>query len=163
MAMVGRTARDSALHAFDRGVAQPMGLASYAWPLDAACNPYGGGGLGLLSRDFLKFGQLLLDEDVWNGQRILSRDFARRSISPHYRLNASRAVISGWIEELPYKDRTVRAFLALGNGALWRQLRELRHRPDPGDRTALHPPRRPRAWRRQDRSQDGSRVLRTGR
>ncbi len=116
LGMVGSTAGESALHAFDRRVAWPMRLGSYAWPLDAAGNPYGGGGLALRARDFLKFGQLLLDEGVWKGQRILSRDFARRSISPQYHLRRVTYGYLWWIEDLPYKERSVRAFLALGNG-----------------------------------------------
>ncbi|HET9298794.1 MAG TPA: serine hydrolase, partial [Candidatus Polarisedimenticolaceae bacterium] len=116
LGMVGSTVKDSALHAFDRLVARPMRLGGYTWPLDAAGNPYGGGGLGLLPRDFLKFGQLMLDGGVWKNQRILSRDFARRSISPQYRLRRITYGYSWWIEDLPYKGRSVRAFLALGNG-----------------------------------------------
>ncbi|HEX5041402.1 MAG TPA: serine hydrolase [Candidatus Polarisedimenticolaceae bacterium] len=116
LGMVGRAAKDSPLHLFDRLIARPMQLGTYAWPLDPAGNPYGGGGLNLLARDFLKFGQLMLDGGVWKGRRILSRDFAHRSLASHYRLRRIAYGYLWWIEDLPYKDRTVRAFLALGNG-----------------------------------------------
>jgi CubicO group peptidase (beta-lactamase class C family) len=116
LGMAGRAAKDSPLHLFDRLIAQPMQLGTYAWPLDPAGNPYGGGGLQLLPRDFLKFGQLMLDGGVWKGRRILSHDFSRRSVASHYRLRRIAYGYLWWIEDLPYKDRTVRAFLALGNG-----------------------------------------------
>jgi CubicO group peptidase (beta-lactamase class C family) len=116
LGMVGRATKEFSLHAFDRLVARPMRLGRYAWALDGAGNPYGGGGLGLLPRDFLKFGQLMLNQGAWNGRQIVSRDFARRSIEPHYHLRRITYGYQWWAEDMPYKDRTVRAFLALGNG-----------------------------------------------
>ena len=116
LGMVGRATKDFALHAFDRLVARPMRLGNYAWALDAAGNPYGGGGLGLLPRDFLKFGQLMLNQGAWNGRPIVSRDYVRQSIASQYHLRRITYGYLWWVEDLPYKDRTVRAFLALGNG-----------------------------------------------
>ena len=43
----------------------------YAWPLDPAGQPYGGGGVQFLPRDFMKLGQLMLDGGTWQGRRIL--------------------------------------------------------------------------------------------
>jgi CubicO group peptidase (beta-lactamase class C family) len=116
LGMVGRATKDFPLVAFDRLVAKPMRLGAYAWALDAAGNAYGGGGLMLLPRDFLKFGELMLREGAWNGRQIVGRDYARRSISSLYHLRRITYGYLWWVEDLPYKDRTVRAFMALGNG-----------------------------------------------
>jgi len=116
LGMVARATKDFPLAAFDRLVAKPMRLGTYAWGLDGAGNAYGGGGQMLLPRDFLKFGELMLREGAWNGRQIVSADFARRSVSSLYHLRRITYGYLWWVEDLPYKDRTVRAFLALGNG-----------------------------------------------
>ena len=116
LGMVADATREFPPAVFDRLVARPMRLGRYAWGLDAAGNAYGGGSLRLLPRDFLKFGQLMLNEGTWNGRRILSRDYVRRSTSSLYHLRRITYGYLWWIEDLPYKNRTVRAFMALGNG-----------------------------------------------
>ena len=116
LAMVGRATKDFPLAAFDRLVARPMRLGPYAWALDGAGNAYGGGGLMLLPRDFLKFGQLMLNRGAWGGRPIVGREFARASIASQYHLRRITYGYLWWAEDLPYKNRTVRAFLALGNG-----------------------------------------------
>jgi CubicO group peptidase (beta-lactamase class C family) len=49
-------------------------------------NPYGGGGTHFLPRDFIKFGQLMLNEGVWDGKQVLARDFVRPAMTPQYHL-----------------------------------------------------------------------------
>ena len=114
--MAGAALHDFPLYAFDRLVAKPLRLGVYAWGLDPAGNPFGGGSVQYLPRDFIKFGQLLLDKGRWNGHQILSPEFATRSISPLYHLRKVTYGYLWWIEDLPYKKRTVRAFMALGAG-----------------------------------------------
>ena len=86
LGMVGRATREFPIYSFDRLIAGPMKIAHYAWPLDPAGNPYGGGGAQFLPRDFLKFGQLLLNGGTWEGHRILSRDFVAQATAPLYHL-----------------------------------------------------------------------------
>jgi CubicO group peptidase (beta-lactamase class C family) len=63
----------------------PLGISpsKVQWqfqPLGAAMT---GGGLGLRSRDLLKFAQLYLNGGTWNGNRILSADWVKASVTPH--------------------------------------------------------------------------------
>ena len=117
LGMTGRAAGESPFYLFDRLVAAPLGIRHYAWTTDRAGNPYGGGGMALTARDFMKFGQLMLDGGSWKGRRILSRDFVERASSPLVKINGQRDYgLAWWPQEVPYRGRTVRGFAALGNG-----------------------------------------------
>lgn len=116
LGVVSRAAGESPLALFDRLLAVPMKIDRYGWPLDRAGNPYGGGGVQLLPRDFMKLGQLMLDGGTWQGQRILSRDFVARASAPLYRLRNLDYGYLWWGIDYPYKDRTVHAFFAGGAG-----------------------------------------------
>lgn len=116
LGMIGRATGRSPLDLFDRLVARPMQIERYLWPLNQAGQPYGAGGAAFRARDFLKFGQLMLNGGTWNGQRILSREFVKRSTSPLYALGRFRFGYLWWVHDYPYKERTVRAFWAGGNG-----------------------------------------------
>ena len=116
LAMVGRATGESPLAVFDRLVAAPMGIRRYAWPLDPTGRPYGGGAVKILPRDFLKFGQMMLDGGTWRGRRVLDRAFVERATAPLYGLRGRQYGYQWWGLEYPYKDRTVRAFYAGGAG-----------------------------------------------
>ena len=116
LGMVSRATGESPVDTFARLLAGPMKIRTYAWPLDPAGHPYGGGGVQMLPRDFLKLGQLMLDGGTWQGRRILSRDFVTRASSPLRDLNNIQYGFLWWSIEYPYKDRTVRAYFAGGNG-----------------------------------------------
>jgi CubicO group peptidase (beta-lactamase class C family) len=116
LGLVGAALKDFPIYAFDRLIAKPMRLGPYAWALDPAGNPFGGGSVQFLPRDFIKFGQLLVNGGRWDGKQILAPEFAKASISPLYHLRKITYGYLWWVEDLPYKDRTVRAFMALGAG-----------------------------------------------
>lgn len=116
LGMLARATGESPVHTFDRLVAAPMQIENYAWFTDPAGNPYGGGGVRLTARDFLKFGQLMLNGGTWGARRILSADFAAAATSPQYHLRNIFYGYLWWVEDLPYKDRTVRSYSARGAG-----------------------------------------------
>jgi CubicO group peptidase (beta-lactamase class C family) len=116
LGMVGRATREFPIYSFDRLIAGPMKIGNYAWPMDPAGNPYGGGGSQFLPRDFMKFGQLILNGGTWNGRRILSEEFVKAASTPQYHLANIYYGYNGWMEDFPYKDRNVRAVMALGAG-----------------------------------------------
>jgi CubicO group peptidase (beta-lactamase class C family) len=101
---------------FDRLLGVPMKIHRYGWLPDPAGNPYGGGGVQFLPRDFMKLGQLMLNGGTWEGRRILSRDFVARASAPLYHLRGITYGYLWWGIDYPYKDRTVHAFYAGGAG-----------------------------------------------
>jgi CubicO group peptidase (beta-lactamase class C family) len=116
LGMVGRAAHEDPMALFDRLVGEPMKIRRYEWGLDPAGHPYGGGGMNLLLRDFIKLGQLMLNGGTWNGRRIISREFAARAGSPLYHLRNIYYGYLWWNEDNPYKDRMVHTFSARGAG-----------------------------------------------
>lgn len=116
LGMVGRAAHEDPMVLFDRLMAQPMKIRRYAWGLDPAGHPYGGGGMDLLLRDFAKLGQLMLNGGTWDGRRIVSKEFVGRAASPLYHLRKIYYGYFWWIEDYPYKNRTVRIYSARGAG-----------------------------------------------
>jgi CubicO group peptidase (beta-lactamase class C family) len=112
---------------FDTLVAKPLQFGPYHMNLDPSGNVYLGGGMHILPRDFMKFAQLLLDGGTWHGKRVLADDFVRQGIATQTHIDQRRpAPLSGyitrkygyliWINDYPYKGRTIEAFFLAGNG-----------------------------------------------
>lgn len=116
LSMLGETTHESPVWTFDRLVARPMQITNYAWPLDRNGRPYGGGSVAVRARDFMKFGQLMLNGGTWNGRRILDARYARAAVTPQYHLRNVDYGYYWWIEDYPYKDRKVPGYSARGAG-----------------------------------------------
>ena len=63
----------------------PLGIppSKVQWQFQPDGTAMTGGGLGLRSRDLLKFAQLYLNGGTWNAQRVLSADWTKASVTPH--------------------------------------------------------------------------------
>ena len=116
LGVLARATGEFPLYLFDRLLARPMHIDRYGWTMDPSGNPYGGGGVQFLPRDFLKFGQLMLDDGMWQGRRILSSAFVARASSPLYRMGDRGYGYLWWGADMPYGEGTVYTFSALGNG-----------------------------------------------
>jgi CubicO group peptidase (beta-lactamase class C family) len=116
LGMLSRATGESPIVTFDRVLGVPMGITRYGWPLDPAGHPYGGGGVQFLPRDFMKFGQLMLNGGTWRGKRLLGRDYVTRASSPQYYLRGAYYGYLWWGIDYPYKDRSVYAYFAGGAG-----------------------------------------------
>jgi CubicO group peptidase (beta-lactamase class C family) len=101
---------------FARLVAAPLGIKHYAMNLTPTGEPYMGGGIHFRPRDFMKFGQLMLNKGVWERKRVLNETWIARATSPLRKLRDIHYGYFWWVSDLPYKGRTVRAFFAGGNG-----------------------------------------------
>jgi CubicO group peptidase (beta-lactamase class C family) len=101
---------------FAEQVAAPLGIRRYALNLARNGELYLGGGQQYTLRDFMKMGQLVLDGGLWNGRRVLSRDFAARMTAPLTRIGQLDYGYFWWGIDFPYRDRTVHAVYAGGNG-----------------------------------------------
>jgi CubicO group peptidase (beta-lactamase class C family) len=59
----------------------------------------------------------MLNDGMWEGHRIVSREWVRKSTAPLAQLGSSQQYGYFWNSiEYPYRDRKVRAFFAAGNG-----------------------------------------------
>ena len=109
LAMLQEATHESPLRTFDRLVARPMQITHYAWPLDTNGRPYGGGSVAIRARDFMKFGQLMLNGGTWGGKRILDASYAKAASSPLYHLRNIYYGYLWWAEYYPYKNRKFRS------------------------------------------------------
>lgn len=116
LGMVSRATGESPLYTFERLLGTPLKIRHYGWLMDPARHPYGGGGVQFLPRDFMKIGQLMLNEGTWQGRRILSRDFVARASSPLYRIGERGYGYLWWSVDYPREDGSLRTFSALGAG-----------------------------------------------
>jgi len=116
LGVMSRATGESVLDAYDRLLGEPLQNSSYGWPLSPAGQPYGGGGVWILPRDFMKLGQLMMQGGTWQGRRILDASFAERAQAPLHELRGIKYGYLWWNIEYPYKSRTVRAYFAGGNG-----------------------------------------------
>lgn len=55
----------------------PLGIAPPPWQVDEDDYAYGGKGLAMRPRDMAKFGQLILNEGVWDGVEVVSAEFVQ--------------------------------------------------------------------------------------
>ena len=101
---------------FDRLLGEPLQIARHSWYLSPSRQPYGGGSTNMVPRDFMKLGQLMLNQGTWNGRRVLSEEFVRRASSPLVDLNGIKYGYLWWGVDFPYKGRSVHAYFAGGNG-----------------------------------------------
>ncbi len=97
-------------------IAGPLDLGRYHLILQPTGEPYMGGGIYWLPRDFMKLGQLMLNGGMWNGKRVVSEDWVKQSTKSHYPLRDRGYGYLWWIVDYPYKDRSIKAFFAGGNG-----------------------------------------------
>ena len=67
----------------DQYLFEPLGITRVNWEYQSDGLPLATGGLWMKARDSARFGQLLLDEGRWNGQRIISADWVRSSLTAH--------------------------------------------------------------------------------
>jgi CubicO group peptidase (beta-lactamase class C family) len=101
---------------FHRLIAEPLEIDRYHLNLQPTGEPYMGGGIYWLPRDFMKLGQLYLGGGMWNGKRLLGAEFAARATEPLFEVRERHYGYLWWVIDYPYKGGSVKAFFAGGNG-----------------------------------------------
>jgi CubicO group peptidase (beta-lactamase class C family) len=117
--MIARAAGTPLTEYFDRYLAQPLEMGPYHTNLMPTGEAYAGGGLRITGRDFLKFGQLLLDDGIWNGHRLLDAGWSDEATTERNDLGGERLGAYGygwWLIEYAAEGRRWRAVYAGGNG-----------------------------------------------
>jgi CubicO group peptidase (beta-lactamase class C family) len=101
---------------FQNLIASPLQMDRYFLNLSPTDEPYMGGGIYWLPRDFLKLGQVMLDGGIWNGRRIVSREWAQRATSSLIKIRDRDYGYQWWVREYEYQGKSLPAFFAGGNG-----------------------------------------------
>ena len=65
----------------------PLGIDKVQWPLTATGVAMTGGGLRLTSRELLTLAELYAQDGTWNGRRIISEQWVKRSVEPHAQID----------------------------------------------------------------------------
>lgn len=60
----------------------PLGITRWSWGRDVAGHPKGQGNLSLRARDTAKIGQMVLDEGVFDGRRVIEASWIKAALAP---------------------------------------------------------------------------------
>jgi len=96
--------------------AGPLDFGTYNVNLMPTGEAYFGGGMHIRPRDFMKLGQLMLDDGVWRGHRLLPEGWVATATAPYFPLNQQHYGYGWWLITYPYEGREVNAFYSGGNG-----------------------------------------------
>ncbi len=104
-----------------RALFEPLGIEHYKFFLDPTGVVYMGGGLHMRPRDMAKFGQLYLDDGMWQGRRVLSEEWIQESWGRYGRLapldrNGHQYGYLWWHHRYPVGDEIIETLEARGNG-----------------------------------------------
>lgn len=99
----------------------PMGITTAEWGMTPTGLPIGGSGLFLLPRDMAKFGQLFIDDGVWQGQQLISPAWVADSVAPRVDISSwsTRSEAYGfqwWLDDFVHNGQTVDAWVTAGYG-----------------------------------------------
>jgi CubicO group peptidase (beta-lactamase class C family) len=104
---------------FYRLVAKPMRMSRYHLFLQPNGQAYGGGGHHFTTRDFMKLTQLFLNGGEWEGRRIVSEEWARKSGAALRVLSPRSGQTYGYLWNslaYPYRGRKLHSYFPGGNG-----------------------------------------------
>jgi CubicO group peptidase (beta-lactamase class C family) len=74
----------------------PLGIAQHYWKKDPQGFPDTEGGLYLAAEDLAKIGHLVLNDGVWDGERLLPEDWIARSTQRHVEVGGGRGYGYQW-------------------------------------------------------------------
>ncbi|WP_223789302.1 serine hydrolase domain-containing protein [Marinicella meishanensis] len=98
---------------------QPLGIAPPVFSQTPLGVTNGGGGMRMTSRDWIKIGQLMMNQGQVNGQTVLNAAWINASFQRRAVIDAERDIEYGylwWINDFTVNDQTITTFAAAGNG-----------------------------------------------
>ena len=100
---------------------QPLQIDDAEWARTPTGLPIGGSGLFLKTRDLIKFGQLYLDNGMWQGQQVISADWIADSVVPRVDVSNIAAFSENygfqwWLDEFSYQGQPVDVWVTSGYG-----------------------------------------------
>lgn len=108
---------------WDHAIARPLQFGRYYYNLMPTGEGYTGGGVFMRPRDLLKIGQVYLDSGVYNGKRIVSKEWVRASTSTVVSFGSQGENVSGgadgyaWhINTIKFGGKSYKEYEANGNG-----------------------------------------------
>ena len=105
----------------DQYLFHPMGIFDALWARSPAGLPIGGSGLYLKIRDQLKFGQLFVNDGVWDGQQLISAAWIADSVTPRVDISSwatySEAYgFQWWLDTFNFRQQGAEAWVTAGYG-----------------------------------------------
>ncbi|MEO0424655.1 MAG: serine hydrolase [Pseudomonadota bacterium] len=102
---------------FDQQFAKPLGIRHYHINLMPTGDMYVGGGVYMTARDLAKFGQLYLNDGVWNGERLLPEGWVGEAFSAVASINGPDDYgWNWWRQSFEVDGQRIEARYAAGNG-----------------------------------------------
>ena len=98
---------------------QPLQIDNAIWGYTPSGLPNGGSGLYLEARDMVKFGQLFIDDGMWQGQRIVSAEWIDRSVQSYTTLGWTYTSGYGyqwWVDRFTHNGISIEAYSTRGFG-----------------------------------------------
>ena len=99
----------------------PMQITTAEWARTPSGLPIGGSGLFLRARDMAKFGQLFIDDGVWQGQQLISPEWIADSVTRRVDISSwatySEAYgFQWWLDDLGHNGQPVETWVTAGYG-----------------------------------------------
>lgn len=99
----------------------PMQITNAEWSTSPTGLPVGGSGLFLRTRDLAKFGQLYIDDGIWQGQQLISAGWIADSVDRRVDISSwatySEAYgFQWWLDDLLYQGQPLETWVTSGYG-----------------------------------------------
>ncbi len=99
----------------------PMQITTAVWWRSPTGLPVGGSGLFLRARDMVKFGQLYIDDGVWQGQQLISAEWIADSVVRRVDISSWATYSDAygfqwWLDDLNHNGQPVETWVTSGYG-----------------------------------------------